>query len=143
MTPTEMPTLRAADWETERSLWDLLRAGRLSGFKFRRQHPVGPFFADFFCVEVGLVVEVDGPSHIGREARDLQRDRWLVTCGFTVVHVTNDEVLTDPSVRSRVSEDTFRHHPSPRKPRKGEGTGVRVKGLRPAVRGTQTDDASG
>src|SRR5208337_573404 len=49
----------------ERMLWNRLRGGRLAGLKFRRQQPIGPYIVDFFCHEVGLVVEVDGRSHDG------------------------------------------------------------------------------
>lgn len=79
----------------ERKLWALLR-GRQLGRKFRRQHPIDPFVVDFFCVEAGLVVEVDGPYHDDQQTRDEQRDRWLEAHGFIVLHLTNDDVLTRP-----------------------------------------------
>ena len=79
----------------EQSLWQLLRRRPL-GFKFRRQHPKGPFFLDFFCVEAKLVLEVDGPYHLGRTMRDQRRDAWLIENGFDVLHLSNDDVLCDP-----------------------------------------------
>ena len=91
----------------EKVLWALLRAGQL-GYKFRRQHPMGPFVLDFFCFEAGLVVEVDGPYHLARRARDRQRDRWLRAEGLTVVHLTNQEVLTAPErALARIRKQLF------------------------------------
>src|SRR5579863_613611 len=55
--------LRQATTETERAAWHLLRGLRSSGFKFRRQHPVGPYIADFCCTELRLMVELDGGVH--------------------------------------------------------------------------------
>jgi len=51
--------LRAETTPPERRLWSRLRAGRLAGYKFLRQHPIGPYTADSFCAEAGLVVELD------------------------------------------------------------------------------------
>ena len=67
-------TLRQASTDAERALWDRLRDRRLAGHKFRRQHPVGPYFADFACVQAGLVIELDGgqhfhPTNAGADAR--------------------------------------------------------------------------
>jgi very-short-patch-repair endonuclease len=50
----------------EIKLWGWLRGRRVRGAKFRRQHPIGPFIADFYCAEVGLVVELDGGMHDDR-----------------------------------------------------------------------------
>ena len=74
-------TIRASELRRDRTpfedaLWRLLRQ-RPWGNKFRRQHPKGPFFLDFFCVEAGLVVEIDGPYHVTRRLRDRRRDEWL------------------------------------------------------------------
>ena len=76
-------------------LWEYLRERPL-GFKFRRQHPYGPFVLDFYCHAARLAVEVDGGYHWRRRAEDRRRDRWLTACGLTVVRVTNDEVLDTP-----------------------------------------------
>ncbi|HEY5818673.1 MAG TPA: DUF559 domain-containing protein [Mesorhizobium sp.] len=57
-------------------LWDCLRAGRLEGLRFRRQHPIGPYVLDFFCAKGRLAVEVDGRhhDHPGEIAHDERRD---------------------------------------------------------------------
>ena len=105
--------LRRSSTPAEQALWKLLRQRPL-GFKFRRQHPKGPFFLDFFCVEAGLVVEVDGWSHVGREARDRQRDEWLGEHGFDVLHLSNEEVLRYPErALSRICSALRRGLPSP------------------------------
>jgi hypothetical protein len=60
---------------------------------FRRQRPIGPYFADFFCVAAKLVVEIDGTSHAGRERRDRLRDTFLRKRGIRVLRVTNEDAL--------------------------------------------------
>ncbi len=59
----------------EQAVWRLLRGRRFRGLKFRRQVPVGPYIADFACIEAGLIVECDGGQH--GDARDAERDAFL------------------------------------------------------------------
>ncbi|MEJ0064477.1 MAG: endonuclease domain-containing protein [Caulobacteraceae bacterium] len=63
----------------EARLWQALRGRALDGLKFRRQHPIGPFILDFYCVSARLAVEVDGSVHTlgDNPARDDSRDLWL------------------------------------------------------------------
>jgi very-short-patch-repair endonuclease len=88
--------LRKAATEAEQVLWERLRDRQLSGLKFRRQHPIGPFIVDFFCGEVGLVVEIDGPIHEepSRRVYDAWREAFLRAYGLRVVRFTNKEVLS-------------------------------------------------
>ena len=79
----------------EEALWQLLRVRPL-GCKFRRQHPLGPFIADFYCYEAALVVEADGPIHLRRRNRDRERDHFLLVCGIHVLRLTNAQILDDP-----------------------------------------------
>ena len=79
----------------ERLLWSRLRSRRLFDLKFRRQHPVGPFIADFYCDEARLVVEVDGESHVGRAEADARRAAFMEARGMRLLRVTNDDVLQD------------------------------------------------
>ena len=74
--------LRQADVPAETLLWRELRGGKL-GVKFRRQHPVGKYFADFACCERKLIVELDGDTHVGLEAKtkDEERTRTLEKAG--------------------------------------------------------------
>jgi very-short-patch-repair endonuclease len=74
--------LRQPQTPAEQSLWKVLQNRQLVGFKFHRQHPVGGFIADFFCARAGLVVEVDGDSHAGREEYDSRRTAWLESQGY-------------------------------------------------------------
>ena len=76
----------------ERIVWSRLRDRRLGGYKFRRQVPLGPFIADFFCAERKLVVELDGDSHDGREDYDEERTAWLNGEGIRVVRFVNQDM---------------------------------------------------
>lgn len=75
----------------ERALWEFLSRSQ-TGAKFSRQMPVGPFFADFLCRELSLVVELDGFSHDCAPERDARRDAWMAAHGFTVLRFSNDDV---------------------------------------------------
>ena len=89
--------LRGRETPAEQVLWDALRGRRLEGMKFRRQHPVGPFIADFCCVEQRLIVEVDGEIHETQQDRDTEREELLRTAGYHLLRFTNKQVLTDLS----------------------------------------------
>jgi very-short-patch-repair endonuclease len=81
----------------ERILWGLLRDRRLAGVKFRRQHCVGPYIVDFYCLAGRLVIELDGRSHDDRGVYDRERQAYLESvAGLHVIRVGNDEVLVDP-----------------------------------------------
>ncbi len=82
----DMPT-------AERKLWAFIRRKALGGFRFRRQHTIGPFIADFACVEIKVVIELDGDQH-GKDhgARDAKRDAYIEDKGWTVLRFWNNEV---------------------------------------------------
>lgn len=86
---------RNSPTRSEALLWESLRRRQIDAFQFRRQYPVGPYFADFFCVHARLAVEVDGESHRGRERRDRLRDTFFRRRGITVLRFTNDQVEED------------------------------------------------
>ena len=86
--------LRNAATPAERCLWEYLAKGQL-GAKFSRQMPVGPWYADFLCRELKLVVELDGFSHDVQPKKDERRDADLRARGYTVLHFTNDDVMED------------------------------------------------
>ncbi|MBI4556694.1 MAG: DUF559 domain-containing protein [Candidatus Hydrogenedentes bacterium] len=90
-------TLRKEMTVPERILWSHLRENQL-GVKFRRQHPVGPYIADFYSRQAALVVEVDGEIHGHREAmaHDLERDRYMRNLGLRVLRFTASEVTARP-----------------------------------------------
>jgi very-short-patch-repair endonuclease len=84
--------LRRNATEAEQIMWRLMRDRRLSGVKFRRQVPIGPFIADFASIEHRLVVELDGGQHAD-SASDVRRDRFLRAGGWRVVRFWNNEVM--------------------------------------------------
>ncbi len=84
--------MRREATDAERKLWLLLRDRRLSGAKFRRQAPVGPYIADFICLRLKLIVEADGGQHIG-SAHDFERDSWLAREGYLVARYSNIDIL--------------------------------------------------
>ena len=77
-------------------LWQALRT-RPDGFKFRNQHPIGPFIVDFYCAAMKLVIEVDGQVHMmaDRPERDEKRDAWLVEQGLRVLRFGAVDVMRD------------------------------------------------
>src|SRR5213594_4320948 len=77
----------------EQKLWSCLRNRQHGGFKFRRQHAIAPFIADFFCFELKLVVELDGESHGDRAAYDANRTKYLERDGCRVIRFVNDDVF--------------------------------------------------
>jgi very-short-patch-repair endonuclease len=70
-----------------------LRAGRLHGLKFRRQHPIPPYIADFYCESAKLVVEVDGSQH--DEASDAVKTRTLEARGLRLLRFWDNDVLSN------------------------------------------------
>jgi very-short-patch-repair endonuclease len=91
----------------ERILWRELRK-RPAGLKFRRQHPAGPFTADFFCHEARLVVEIDSEAHDrgDRPERDARKDAWFSERKFQMMRIPAAEVLgnLDGVLRGIVSQ---------------------------------------
>ena len=77
-------------------LWNALRS-RPGGLKFRRQHPSGPYVADFYCHERRLVIKVDGETHGrgDRPARGAARDRWFTARGIGVLRIPAADILTN------------------------------------------------
>jgi very-short-patch-repair endonuclease len=102
-------TMRGAPTDAELRLWRLLRHGRLSGFKFRRQVPVGPYIVDFLCVGAKLIVETDGSQH-AESPRDAVRDAYLESQGWKVLRFWNNEVIQN---REGVLETIFAHASRP------------------------------
>jgi len=119
----------------ERLLWNALSAlHEETGIRFRRQHPLPPYFADFACVKARVVIEIDGASHDtgGAQAYDGHRDIELRKRGWLVIRYLNEDVQTNlegvvltilQHVRSRLPA-----HPQPL-PRAGGGRKRRSRGL--------------
>lgn len=87
--------LRKTQTKVEQVLWARLRNRGLHGLKFRRQHPIGPYIADFYCAQHRLVVELDGGVHLVQAAYDAQRTAYLAARGCRVLRVTNEAVEND------------------------------------------------
>jgi very-short-patch-repair endonuclease len=89
--------LRANASDAEQKLWRLLRQKRLNGLRFRRQFPLGPYFADFVCLPARLVIEVDGSQHgeASQAAHDMRRTAWLSRDNFRVIRFWASEVMTN------------------------------------------------
>jgi very-short-patch-repair endonuclease len=97
-------------------LWQRLRNSQL-GLKFRRQHPIGPYVADFYCREAKLIIEIDGDAHNRgtNPQRDLVRDSFMIQNGFDVLRIAAADVLRDADavadgIAGRVTDPL--HHPS-------------------------------
>ena len=92
--PFLSPLTRGED-TSEARLWEQLRGKRFEGVKFARQHPVGPYFADFAVRSRKLIIEVDGATHSTDEElqKDAARTRFLQSQGYRVVRFSNEEVL--------------------------------------------------
>lgn len=87
--------LRRGQTDAEQALWWQLRNRRLHGWKFRRQHRIGPYFADFVCLEARLVIELDGSQHLEQRPYDRTRTAHLKREGFEVLRFWNDDVLRE------------------------------------------------
>jgi very-short-patch-repair endonuclease len=90
-------TNRTLQTEAESALWKWLRNDTLLGFKFRRQHIIGTYIADFACLSKKLIVEVDGliHEHPDHKLSDGERTKWLNEQGFTVIRFTNERAIYD------------------------------------------------
>lgn len=85
--------------------WELVRDRQLMGLKFRRQHQLGDYIADFYCHEHRLVIEFDGRIHSAKRQKDHKRDAWMEAQGFTVLRFRNEQLLEDPeSVLTAIAE---------------------------------------
>ncbi len=86
-------SMRKNPTEAEKKLWMVLRGKNLEVYKFRRQHPIGPYIVDFCCLKKKLVIEVDGGQHLDQQDADDQRTHFLESMEFYVLRFWNDEVL--------------------------------------------------
>ena len=81
--------------DAERLLWDKIRNRKLQGLKFRRQHPIHYYFADFYCHEKRLIIEVDGRIHLDAEVKEHDENRTaeLDRLGISVIRFTNAQIF--------------------------------------------------
>nr|WP_298129400.1 endonuclease domain-containing protein [uncultured Pseudoxanthomonas sp.] len=83
--------LRRAMTDAELRLWKILRGSRLGGLKFRRQHPIPPYIADFCCIRKKLIIELDGSQHT--VLADTTRTRALHSQGWKIIRFWDHDVL--------------------------------------------------
>ncbi|MCZ6588553.1 MAG: DUF559 domain-containing protein [Alphaproteobacteria bacterium] len=95
MTVEQARKLRRETTEAEALLWKHIRDRKLAGIKFRRQHPIGRYIADFCCVEEKLIVELDGGQHADDSDQDEQRTQYIEKYGYRIVRYWNSEVLNN------------------------------------------------
>lgn len=88
-------SMRHSATDAEQVMWQILRAKRFMNLKFRRQHVIEPYIVDFYCHEIGLVIELDGSQHGTDDAMeyDAERTKFLEALGLRVVRYWNNEVL--------------------------------------------------
>jgi very-short-patch-repair endonuclease len=87
--------LRRDSTYPEKICWELLRAHRMAGIKFRRQHPIGPYFADFASVQRQLVIEIDGEHHDRQLEADARRTAFMESEGWRVIRFPASEVIAN------------------------------------------------
>ena len=108
--------LRKSSPDAERAIWDALRNRLFDGYKFRRQHPIGRYFADFACVEAMLAFELDGGQPFEPEAieADSRRTRAFSANGFHVMRSDDRQALTErEGVLSSILQRLRIPHPHP------------------------------
>ena len=90
--------LRQKQTKAEEIFWHLVRNRKFNNLKFRRQHQIGNYIADFYCHELRLVVEFDGEIHNTPEQQkhDSKRDKFLISSGFQVLRFKNQDLLNSP-----------------------------------------------
>ena len=93
-------SLRKKETFTEKRLWKMLRNRSYNNLKFRRQHPIPPYIADFYCHELKLVIELDGFSHNDSDQieYDKRRDKYMRNEGLTIIRITNVDFIEKPSM---------------------------------------------
>jgi very-short-patch-repair endonuclease len=84
--------LRREMTPAEKILWKYLKGNRLNGLHFRRQQIVHGYFADFYCHQHEMIVEVDGGIHEYQQEYDAEHEEYLISLGLRIIRFTNDEI---------------------------------------------------
>ena len=90
---TRALALRKNMTDAETLLWSHLRRKQMQAFKFRRQAPIGPYIADFVCIEAPLVIELDGGQHALGANHDDRRDAYMTARGYQVLRFWNNDII--------------------------------------------------
>jgi len=86
-------SLRKNQTDVEQLVWKHLRNRQLYNYKFRRQFPIEPYIADFVCLDLKLIIELDGGQHASQIDYDNQRSLFLEQRGFKVIRFWNNDVI--------------------------------------------------
>jgi very-short-patch-repair endonuclease len=129
--------LRRTMTRAETLLWRYLKVNRIDGLSFRRQVPFKNYIADFACLSIKLIVELDGESHdfVERQKSDQVRDAFFESQGFHVLRFTNEQVMSNlegvvEAIRQDASSRASGSPPSPPLPHEGGGSND-ARGPRP------------
>lgn len=113
MMKTLARSLRQNQTDAERIIWNHLRNRQIQGCKFRRQQVIGPYIADFLCMEPKLIIEIDGGQHLNNP-NDVVRSQYLNQLGYNVLRFWNHEVLQEtPAVVEKIRISINELIPSP------------------------------
>ncbi len=117
--------LRQKQTPAEEIFWSIVRNRQFMGLKFRRQHQIGEYVADFYCHEEKTVIELDGGIHAQKKKRDAKRDAWMKAQGFNVLRFPNEQLLDDSeSVLNQIAQMVEGSVPSSSPSGRGGGEGV-------------------
>ena len=116
--------MRSEPTEAERALWQLLRAKRFVGHKFKRQVPIDRYIVDFVCFSNRLIIEADGSQHAENQY-DAERDAYLAAQGFRIIRFWNNDILTktegvSEAIWAALQDEASTPLPNP-SPARGEG----------------------
>jgi len=120
-------SLRQSMTEAERRLWQILRSHQMTGYKFRRQVPIGRYIADFVCPTLRtsrarLIVEIDGGQHDRSSPQETERSGFLQNQGYRILRFWNNEVLANPDgVHQAIAGELRRITPTQTLPHQGGG----------------------
>ena len=83
--------------KAEAIIWKHIKGAKIEGVKFRRQHPIPPFIVDFAAVEIGLIIEIDGATHISEDElqSDKSRENYLKAKGFEIIRIRNFDIYNN------------------------------------------------
>jgi very-short-patch-repair endonuclease len=113
--------MRSNPTQAEHRLWQLLRAKRLAGYKFKRQLPIDEYIVDFACIQRRLIIEADGGQH-SDNWYDRNRDAYLRSQGFRVLRIWNNDIFENEEGVAELILSALRSPPLPNpSPARGEG----------------------
>ena len=100
ITTQRAKSLRRNETFTEKKLWEILKNRGYENLKFRRQFPIHPYIADFYCHDLRLVIELDGITHetAEKKAYDARRNAMMKKAGFRIIRISDTDFIEKPSL---------------------------------------------